>query len=83
MLAIEQCPTCEEVITELDSEECIPNVQAEEPIQKVKLDPKIHHEVAPFPVQFHDREAQQKASSNLESARTHFDSSKLRISFNR
>ncbi|MBE0525460.1 hypothetical protein E4H12_01435 [Candidatus Thorarchaeota archaeon] len=83
MSATVQCPTCEMVITESDSEECIPNVQTEEQTRKVKLDPKIIHEVEPLSGKFHDREAQQKALSDLESARTHFDSSKLRISFNR
>ena len=83
MSTIIQCPTCEVVITELDSEECIPSNQTEEPIQISKQDSNILHEVEPFPVQFHDREAHQTASSNLESARTYFDASKLRISFNR
>jgi hypothetical protein len=83
MSATEQCPTCEMVLTDFDSEECIPNVQTEAQTRKVELEPKTVHEIDPFPVKFHDRAAQQKALSNLESARTHFDASKLRVSFNR
>jgi len=83
MSAIEQCPTCELMITELTQEECIANVQTEEQTRKVKLEPKTVHETELLPTKFHDKAAQQKALFNLESARTHFDSSKLRISFNR
>jgi len=83
MSAIEQCTTCEMVITELDQEECIPNLQIKEQPRKEKLELKPVREIEPLPVKFHDRAAQQKALANLESARTHFDASKLRISFNR
>jgi hypothetical protein len=83
MIASEQCVQCELVITEFDQEECIPHIQTEEQIRKAKLEPKIVHETEPLLVKFYDRAAQQKARSNLESAKTHFDSSKLRISFNR
>jgi len=77
MLAVEQCSTCEMVTTGLDSEECIPTLQT------VKLELIKNHEDDLLSGKFHDREAQRDALSNLESARTHFDSSKLRISFNR
>ncbi|MDH4214918.1 MAG: hypothetical protein OEV85_13460 [Candidatus Thorarchaeota archaeon] len=83
MSAIEQCATCEMVITEFDQEECVPIEQIREPARKEKLEPKPSHETEPLPVEFHERAAQQKALFNLESARTYFDASKLRISFNR
>ena len=83
MSAVEQCVTCEMVITELDQEECVPIEQIREQARKEKLEPKTGHETESLPVEFHDRTAQQKALANLESAKTHFDASKLRISFNR
>jgi hypothetical protein len=83
MSATEQCATCEMMITELDQEECVIDVQTEGKDRKVKLEPKTVYEIEPLPVKFHDKAAEQKALSNLESARTHFDLSKLRISFNR
>jgi len=74
---------CELGIADSNQEECIPLGQTEEQIRKVELEPKTVHETDLSPVKFYDRVAQQKAHSNLESAKTHFDSSKLRISFNR
>jgi len=77
MVAVEQCSTCDRVMTEIDSEECVPIIQA------TNLEPMEDHEVEFLAGKFHDREAQQKALSQLEAARTYVDTSKLRISFNR